>query len=245
MVKLHVNVDHVATLRQARGGADPDPIAAATMAELAGADGITVHLREDRRHIQERDLRILKQTVRGVLNLEMALSEEILPIALEIRPQEVCLVPERRQELTTEGGLDAVKEVSRLREFIPRFKEKGIAVSLFLNAKSEQLETAASVGADFVEIHTGVYSHAKGSDVAKEITRIRESVQLGKRLGLRMNAGHGLNYQNVAAIAAIAGIEELNIGHAIVSRAVFVGFQNAVAEMKRLIDQAVFSKGNL
>lgn len=245
MVKLHVNVDHVATLRQARGGMEPDPVAAAVMAELAGADGITVHLREDRRHIQERDLRVLKQTVRGVLNLEMALSEEILPIALELRPQEVCLVPERRQELTTEGGLDAAREVSRLREFIPRFKEKGIAVSLFLDAKSEQLETAAAVGADFVEIHTGVYSHAKGGDVSREITRIRESVQLGKRLGLRMNAGHGLNYQNVSAIAAIVGIEELNIGHAIVSHAMFVGFQNAVAEMKRLIDQAVFSKGNL
>jgi len=238
MVKLHINIDHVATLREARKTNEPDPVAAAALAETAGAEGITVHLREDRRHIQDRDVRLLRQTIKTLLNLEMALSPEILEIALEVRPDEVCIVPERRQEVTTEGGLDAVRETVRLREFILRLREKGILVSLFLDPEPRQIECAREVGAQFVELHTGRYAHAKGGAVAQELRRLEEGTALGRRLGLRMNAGHGLNYQNVSAVARIPGIEELNIGHAVIARAVITGLPEAVREMKRLIDRA-------
>lgn len=235
MAKLHVNIDHVATVREARKGHEPNPISAATLAELAGADGITAHLREDRRHIQDRDIRLLRETVTTILNLEMALSPEILKIALEVRPDEVCFVPEKRNEVTTEGGLDAVKDVARLKEFIPALQERGILVSLFLDAEPKQIECAKSVGADFVEIHTGPYAHAHGTEIADHLQKIRECVELGRKIGLRMNAGHGLNYKNVTSIARIPGIEELNIGHSIIARSIFVGFPEAVREMKRLL----------
>lgn len=238
MVKLHINIDHVATLREARKTSEPDPVAAASLAETAGADGITVHLREDRRHIQDRDLRLLRQTVKTLLNLEMALSPEILEIALDVRPDEVCIVPEKRQEVTTEGGLDALREAARLREFIPRLREKGVLVSLFLDAEPGQIECAREVGAQFVELHTGRYANAKGGAAAQELLRLEEGAALGRKLGLRINAGHGLNFRNVQPVARIAGVEELNIGHAVIARAVLTGLPEAVREMKRLIDAA-------
>lgn len=233
MVRLHVNIDHVATLRQARRAQEPDPVAAAAIAEQNGADGITVHLREDRRHIQDADVRQLRKTVKGLLNLEMALSEEILEIALAVKPDEACLVPEKREEITTEGGLDAVRDEKRLRAFVPKLQKVGILVSLFLDPERAQIEAAKRVGADFIELHTGSYANAKGPGVARELSRLQEGAVLAKKLGLRLNAGHGLNYENVGPVAAIPGLEELNIGHAIVSRAVLTGLGEAVREMKR------------
>jgi len=232
MPRLHVNVDHVATLRQARLGREPDPVTAANLCELAGAHGITVHLREDRRHIQDRDVRILRETVKGTFNLEMALVPEIVALACEIRPDEVCLVPEKRRELTTEGGLDAAGALEKLKKTLPDLKKAGIRVSLFVDPLPEPIEAAAEAGADFVELHTGGYANASGENaILAELRRLESAARLAHELGLRVNAGHGLDYRNVEPVALLPFVEELNIGHAIVARAVLVGLDNAVREM--------------
>lgn len=233
--KLGVNIDHVATLRQARGTAYPNPIEAALQAEAAGADLITLHLREDRRHIQDADVFTLRPLLKTRMNLEMAVTEEMIGIACQVRPQDVCLVPERRQELTTEGGLDVAGQMDRMRDACQRLAAAGIRVSLFIDAEAHQLEAARAVGAPVVEIHTGRFAEAKGASVADELDRVRRAVAMGLDLGLQVNAGHGLHYQNVQSVAAIPGIEELNIGHAIVAQAIFTGWAPAVSEMKRLI----------
>ncbi len=239
MIKLGVNIDHVATLRQARGTPYPSPVQAALMAESAGADSITLHLREDRRHIQDEDVRMLRRLLATRMNLEMAVTEEMIEIALAVRPQDVCLVPERRQELTTEGGLDVVAQFDRVAEACHRLAAAGIRVSLFIDAQTAQLEAARRAGAPVVEIHTGRYAEARTvADAAAELERIRQAVRVGLDLGLQVNAGHGLNYHNVQSIAGIAGVAELNIGHAIVAQALFVGWERAVAEMKRLMVEA-------
>jgi len=239
VIKLGVNIDHVATLRQARGTRYPDPIQAAIDAEQAGADAITLHLREDRRHIQERDVEVLKGILQTRMNLEMAVTDEMVAYAVRIRPEECCLVPERRQELTTEGGLDVAGHASRIRSACDRLRDAGIRVSLFIDADPAQLEAAAESGAPVIEIHTGRYADALTAERrGEELGRIELAVQQGLRLGLQVNAGHGLNYHNVQAIAAIPGIADLNIGHAIVARAVFTGLQEAVREMKRLMREA-------
>ncbi len=235
MPRLHVNIDHVATVRQARRGASPDPVAAAVLCELAGADGITVHLREDRRHIQDRDLRLLRETVQSSLNMEMALNEEMVGIACELKPDEVCLVPEKRQELTTEGGLDAEGRIEGLREQIPRLQGVGILVSLFLDPIPEAIEVAAQTGADFIELHTGRYANGRGADREAELKRLETAARYAHELGLRVNAGHGLDYRNVQPVAALPFLEELNIGHAIVARSVLVGLERAVGEMLECI----------
>lgn len=237
MVTLGLNIDHVATLRQARGGMEPDPIAAATIAELAGADGITVHLREDRRHINDRDVRLLKQTINTRLNLEMAATEEMQKIALATKPYSVTLVPEKRQELTTEGGLDVVSLKNNLKEYIKPIIEEGILVSLFIDPTAEQVEASAEIGAQYIELHTGQYAEAfntKEDDIA--FKNLCEAATLAETIGLGLNAGHGLNYQNVRKILSIKNLEELNIGHSIISRAVMVGLDRAVKDMKYLLD---------
>jgi len=239
MVRLHVNIDHVATLRQVRRAKFPDPVAAAALVELAGGDGITVHLREDRRHIQDRDLRLLRQTVKTFLNMEMATTDEMLGIALEVMPDGVCLVPESRQELTTEGGLDVLKHFERIAQVSRRLEEAGIYVSLFIDPNLKQIEAASRTGASFIEIHTGQYANAANARERDAfLNGIREAAQGARQLGLRVNAGHGLDYHNTAPVAAIEGIEELNIGHAIVSRAVLVGMDLAVRDMKAIIERA-------
>jgi len=236
LATLGVNIDHVATIRQARRTVEPDPIAAAVLAELGGADGITVHLREDRRHIQERDVRLLRQTVRTHLNLEMAATPEMVAIALDVRPDYVTLVPERREEVTTEGGLDVLGQQQSLTSAVQTLQGKGIPVSLFIDADPAQLKAAAATGAVFIELHTGRYAEAKGETAQQqELAVLARGVEIAKNLGLRVNAGHGLTYQNVAAVARLAGIEELNIGHTIISRAVLVGMVQAVRDMKALI----------
>lgn len=236
---LGVNIDHIATLRQARGTRYPDPVTAAQVVEQAGADSITIHLREDRRHIQDRDVKLLKETLLIPMNLEMALTEEMLSIAETIKPEFCCLVPERREELTTEGGLDVKKELSRVAEGCQRLSEAGIRVSLFIDAEEEQLTAAKESGAPFIELHTGHYADAKNGTIVKnELNRVMNSVEFALNMGLKVNAGHGLNYHNVQAIAAIPDIQELNIGHSIVSRAVFSGLPSAVKEMKQLINEA-------
>ena len=231
MIRLGVNIDHVATLRQARRANDPDPVATAVLALLAGADGITVHLREDRRHIQDRDVRLLRPVVTNRLNLEMAAVDTIADIACEVKPDEATLVPERRQELTTEGGLDVVaneKEVGRIAE---RLRNAGIEVSLFIDPDRRQIDAARRLGARAIEIQTARYSEA-GPNAARELDVLREATTYAVSLGLHVHMGHGLNYVNVQAVAAIPGVEELNIGHSIVSRAVLVGFERAVRDMK-------------
>ncbi len=233
--KLGVNIDHVATLRQARGTHYPNPIEAALQAEAAGADLITLHLREDRRHIQDADVFTLRPLLKTRMTLEMAVTEEMIGIALQVRPQDVCLVPERRQELTTEGGLDVAGQMERMRDACQRLGAAGIRVSLFIDAEARQLEAARMVGAPVVEIHTGRFAEAEEALLAEELKRIQQAVARGLDLGLQVNAGHGLHYQNVQAIAAIPGVEELNIGHAIVAQALFTGWMPAVSEMKRLI----------
>jgi len=236
LAKLGVNIDHVATVRQARGGAEPDPVHAAVLAELAGADGITVHLREDRRHIQDRDLRLLRQTVKTSLNLEMAASDEIISIALDVGPEMATLVPEKREELTTEGGLDVIVNRERVHDAVRRLKDGGIFVSLFIDPSLDQVKEASKVGADAVEIHTGSYADAMTYRATQtEYEKIFESCRLAHKLGMVVNAGHGLNYRNVRQIAVIKEIYELNIGHSIVSRAVLVGLERAVREMKELV----------
>lgn len=238
---LGVNVDHVATIRQARRGIEPDPVMAATLAILGGADGITVHLREDRRHIQDRDLRILKEFVPVELNLEMAATEEMINIATKIKPDMVTLVPEKRQEITTEGGLNLKSKKRGVQEAIKRIQGVGIPVSLFINPDVDDIEISKDIGTDMVEIHTGMYANAKGQKQDKELKRIVTSVKKALDLGLLVNAGHGLNYFNVKKIASIPGLRGLYIGHSIISRAVLIGIERAVREMKDLIREA--SKG--
>ena len=238
-ILLGVNIDHVATLRQARGTRYPDPIQAAIESEQAGADAITLHLREDRRHIQDRDVEMLKDILQTRMNLEMAVTEEMLAIAERVKPDDCCLVPERREELTTEGGLDVVGQFDRVADACHRLAAAGVRVSLFIDADAEQIEAAAKTRAPVIELHTGSFADATSkAQRHAELNSIIQGVKLGKELGLQVNAGHGLHYHNVADIAAIAGIRELNIGHAIVARAVFSGLQNAVREMKRLMLEA-------
>ncbi len=236
MIRLGVNIDHIATLRQARGTPYPDPAQAALEAEQAGADAITVHLREDRRHIQDRDVELIRRTIATRLNLEMAVTDEMVEIARRIRPHDCCLVPERRAELTTEGGLDIVAHRKRITDVCARLADAGIRVSLFIDADPAQIEAAEKTGAPVIEIHTGHYADA-ATDAERftELARIEQAVNQGLDLKRHVNAGHGLNYHNVQAIAAIPGLSELNIGHAIVARAVFTGVQEAVREMKRLM----------
>jgi pyridoxine 5-phosphate synthase len=236
---LGVNIDHIATLREARGTRYPDPVNAAHLAEQAGADSITIHLREDRRHIQERDVEILKETLLTPMNLEMALTEEMLLIAEKIKPEFCCLVPEKREELTTEGGLDVVSQLSRIKDSCQRLKESGIRVSLFIDTDEAQIQAALETSAPFIEIHTGHYADAITEESTQnELNKIINSVEFATNIGLKVNAGHGLNYTNVLPIATIPQILELNIGHSIISRAVFSGLSEAVKEMKKLISQA-------
>ena len=238
-ILLGVNIDHVATLRQARGTRYPDPIQAAIASEHAGADGITLHLREDRRHIQERDVYMLKDILLTRMNLEMAVTDEMLVIAEKVQPSDCCLVPERREELTTEGGLDVAGQMEKMSRACERLNDAGIRVSLFIDADATQVQAAADVGAPVIEIHTGAYAEASNPQVqAEEFRRILEAVEQGVSLGLQVNAGHGLNYQNVKPIAAIRQIRELNIGHAIIARAIFSGLEDSVREMKQLMMDA-------
>lgn len=237
-IHLGVNIDHVATLRQARGTPYPRPADAVVVAERAGADSITVHLREDRRHIQDADLPAIAAVMQTHMNLELAVTDEMLGIACEFAPSDCCLVPERREELTTEGGLDAAGQLQRVRDACARLQAAGIRVSLFIDPEERQLEAAVACGAPVVELHTGAYADADAARRVVELKRIAEAAAIGDRLGLVINAGHGLNYDNVGEIAAIPEIVELNIGHSIVSRAVFDGLAVAVAEMKRLMTEA-------
>lgn len=236
MALLGVNVDHVATLRQARRGKEPDPVWAAAIAELAGADGIVVHLREDRRHIQERDLRILRSTVRTRLNLEMAATEEMKRISLEIKPYKITLVPERREEITTEGGINARSMIPFLKSFIKEIREHGIGVCLFIDPDTDQVEASKEVGADMVEINTGRYSEAwEVGEHEREAEKIERAVEKAKLLAIGIAAGHGLNYWNIKRLLRIKEIEEYNIGHSIIARAIFVGLHRAVKEMVEII----------
>ena len=237
-IHLGVNIDHVATLRQVRGTSYPRPADAVVIAERAGADSITVHLREDRRHIQDADLPAIAAVMQTHMNLELAVTDEMLGIACDFAPSDCCLVPERREELTTEGGLDVAGQVDRVRDACARLAEAGIRVSLFIDPDERQLEAAAACGAPVVELHTGAYAEAGADRRAAELQRIAAAAETGERLGLVVNAGHGLNYDNVGQIAAIPQIVELNIGHSIVSRAVFDGMATAVSDMKRLMLQA-------
>ncbi|MDG9928763.1 MULTISPECIES: pyridoxine 5'-phosphate synthase [unclassified Pseudomonas] len=235
-ILLGVNIDHVATLRQARGTRYPDPVKAALDAEEAGADGITVHLREDRRHIQERDVRLLKEVLQTRMNFEMGVTDFMLDFAEQIRPEHICLVPETRQELTTEGGLDVAGQEERIKAAVQRLSRLGCEVSLFIDAEERQIEASRRIGAPAIELHTGRYADAHTpEEAARELARIRDGVACGLGHGLIVNAGHGLHYHNVEPVAAIPGVHELNIGHAIVAHALFVGFKGAVAEMKQLI----------
>lgn len=236
MPTLGVNIDHIATLRQARRTVEPDPVAAAVLAELAGADGITVHLREDRRHIQDRDVRLLRQTVRTHLNLEMAATDEMVTIALDVQPDYVTLVPEKRQEITTEGGLDIAGQVDRMAEIVRTLQGAGIPVSLFIDADPAQIDASAAIEAQFIELHTGQYAEAKSeASRAKELQILSQGCDRAIASGLRVNAGHGLTYWNVYPVACLPGMEELNIGHTIISRSALVGLERAVREMKQAI----------
>ncbi len=235
MPKLGVNIDHIATLRQLRGTKFPEPVQAAGICELAGADGITVHLREDRRHICDRDVRLLRETIQTKLNLEMAVTEEMVQIASDLHPDTVCFVPERREEITTEGGLNVISNENRIRSAIERLKERGIAVSLFIEPDFHQIEASKKVGAEMVEIHTGKYCGAKPYDRKQELEKILKSIQHAKEAGLTCNAGHGLDYQNILPLARHPYIHEFNIGHSIICRAVLVGLEQAVREMVGLI----------
>jgi pyridoxine 5-phosphate synthase len=233
---LGVNIDHVATIRQARRTVEPDPVAAAVLAELAGADGITVHLREDRRHMQDRDVRLLRQTVRSHLNLEMAATDEMVAIALDVCPDYVTLVPEKREEITTEGGLDIAGQLERMKFVVGKLQEAGIPVSLFIDADERQIAASAAVKARFIELHTGQYAEAKGEAAQeKELGILRQGCEWAIAAGLRINAGHGLTYWNVRPVVTLPGMEELNIGHSIISRAVLVGLERAVQDMKQAI----------
>jgi pyridoxine 5-phosphate synthase len=238
-ILLGVNIDHVATLRQARGTRYPDPIQAAIESEQAGADSITLHLREDRRHIQDRDVEMLRDILQTRMNLEMAVTDEMLDIACRVKPADCCLVPERREELTTEGGLEVAGQADRLQTACARLADAGVRVSLFIDADPVQVEAARQVGAPCIEIHTGHFADAQTTEAAAlEYERIRAAVEQGNAIGLQVNAGHGLHYHNVGTIAALTGVRELNIGHAIVARALFSGMGEAVREMKRLMLEA-------
>ena len=234
MPRLSVNIDHIATLRQARRGTEPDPVAAAVLAELAGADGIIAHLREDRRHIQDRDLRLLREIVQTKLNMEMAATDEMQRIAREVKPEFSTLVPEKREELTTEGGLEVASRIEFMKTYIGRLQKAGIFVSLFVDPDEKQVAASKKAGADWVELHTGTYANARNmKDRDREFAKLAEAAKLASSLGLKVGAGHGLNYINVARIASIPEVEELNIGHSIISRAALVGMGRAVREMKR------------
>jgi pyridoxine 5-phosphate synthase len=240
MPELGVNIDHVATVRQARRTYEPDPVWAAAMAEIGGADCITIHLREDRRHIQDRDLRILRETVTVKLNLEMACEAEIVKIACATKPDQVTLVPEKREEVTTEGGLDIAGQQQRTADVMKQLTDAGISVSLFLDAHPRQLEFAAALKADAVELHTGQYASARrGAEQEAELEKLKQGGRLIRQAGMTLHAGHGLTYHNVKPVAAIEDMRELNIGHSIVARALMVGFEQAVREMKRLIEHPV------
>lgn len=236
MARLSVNIDHIATIRQARRGSEPDPVAAAVLAELAGAEGIIAHLREDRRHVQDRDLRLLREAVRTKLNMEMAATEEMLRIAREVKPDFSTLVPEKREELTTEGGLEVASRIEFIKGYVARLKEAGVIVSLFVDPDESQIAASKKAGADWVEIHTGAYANARAEkDRARELGKIVEAAGLAASLGLRVGAGHGLNYMNVRRIADIAEVEELNIGHSIIARAALSGMDLAVRDMIGLL----------
>ncbi|MBX7071526.1 MAG: pyridoxine 5'-phosphate synthase [Pirellulales bacterium] len=236
MAKLGVNIDHVATVRQARKTNEPDPVWAAALAELGGADGITVHLREDRRHIQDRDVRVLRETVAVKLNLELTLADDVLALACQLRPDQATIVPERREEVTTEGGLDAAGQRKRLSEAMRRLQDAGILVSLFLDPETAQIDAAQQLGATAVELHTGKYALARHADeLERELEALRSAAQQIVAAGMTLHAGHGLTYRNVRPVATIPQMDELNIGHSIVARALMVGFQSAVREMKELI----------
>lgn len=240
MIKLGVNIDHVATVRQARKGCEPDPVWAAGLAEMAGADGITIHLREDRRHIQDRDVMILKQTVRTRLNLEMAAVDEIVKIAVKLQPDMATIVPERRLEVTTEGGLDVCKNLKNLAKSIESLKKRKISVSLFIDPVFAQIKATKKAGADFIELHTGRYADAADEvQRAEELKKLFDGAQYARDLGLRVNAGHGITYWNLHPLVTLPGIEEFNIGHSIISRAMFVGLPGAVREMKQAIAEAL------
>jgi len=240
MPVLVVNVDHIATLRQARLGKEPDPVTGAHLAELAGAHGIIVHLREDRRHIQDKDVELLKTTLKTNLHLEMAATEEMQKIALHTVPHMVCLVPEKRQELTTEGGLNCLGREGELKDFLAPIKAKGIKTSLFIDAEKEQIEAAAKIGTEYIEIHTGHYADAQNTEVQQnEFKKIVAGIEFARELGLKVNLGHGLNYHNILAFAKVPGISEYSIGHSIISRAVFVGMFKAVQQMVNIISQFV------
>ena len=237
-LELGINIDHVATLRNARGTVYPDPIRAAQLAEEAGADLITLHLREDRRHIKDADLLALRPLIKTRMNLECAVTPEMLAIACQVKPQDVCLVPEKREEVTTEGGLDVVTHFAAVKAATLQLKAVGIRVSLFIDPEEKQIQAAKDAGASVVELHTGPYADLSGAEQAAEIERIKKAAQFGKSLGLRVNAGHGLNENNVLPIAAIAELSELNIGHAIVAEALFKGLEKAIADMKALMVKA-------
>lgn len=239
MIKLGVNIDHIATLRQVRGTVYPQPVHAAKEAELAGADSITMHLREDRRHIQDRDIEIVNNILETRLNLEMAVTDEMIVIATKVKPADCCLVPERREELTTEGGLDVIGQEKKIKAACSRLGDAGIRTSLFIDADHEQIDAAKRTGAAVIEIHTGHFASADNENIKRqELAKIEQAIRHGLDIGLQVNAGHGLNYHNVQAIAAIPGIAELNIGHAIIAQSVFTGLKTAVADMKRLINEA-------
>lgn len=236
MALLGVNIDHVATVRQARRTDEPDPAWAAAEAELGGADGITFHLREDRRHILDRDARVLKEVVGVKLNMEMAIAEDIVEIALNLRPDQITLVPERREELTTEGGLDVVKFNDRIQKVVARFREVGVLTSAFIEPDEEQIRASAGAGFDAIELWTGAYAHAKRTEEREaSLTQLKQAIEVGLQSNLEVHGGHGLTYRNVASVAGLQGFSEFNIGHSIVSRALFVGMRDAVAEMKRLL----------
>ncbi len=236
VIDLGVNIDHVATVRNARGTTYPDPVQAALLAEEAGADAITLHLREDRRHIRDADVEAIRPQLRTRMNLESAVTSEMIDFACRIKPQDVCLVPERREEITTEGGLDVVRYFSQVQAAVRQLQAEGIRVSLFIDADHEQIKAAAEIGAPVIEIHTGRYADADSEEArVRELQRVQEGVLSGVAAGLKVNAGHGLHYTNVQDIAAIPEIAELNIGHAIVAQAVFIGWQNAIREMKAIM----------
>jgi pyridoxine 5-phosphate synthase len=239
-LRLYINIDHVATVREARKTDEPDPVRAAVLAELGGADGITVHLREDRRHIQDRDVELLLRSVRTVVNLEMAAVPEMVGLALEWRPMQVTLVPERREEVTTEGGLAVTAPGARpgIEEAVGRLREGGLRTALFVDPDPDSIRASAEVGVAAIELHTGEYANARGAERTEQLERLRRAAALGRSLGLDVHAGHGLTYHNAAPVAAIPEIEELNIGHSVVSHAVFVGLERAVREMKEIVTRA-------
>jgi pyridoxine 5-phosphate synthase len=242
-IALGVNIDHVATVRQARRAPYPDPLYAALQAEQAGADSITLHLREDRRHIQDRDVHMMREALQTRMNLEMAVTDEMLGIAVKVKPQDCCLVPEKRQEVTTEGGLDVAGQSARVQAAVQTLSGAGIRVSLFIDPDAAQIEAAARAGAPVIELHTGAYAEAQGAAQARELQRLRDAARLGVSRGLVVNAGHGLHYHNVLAIAAIMEITELNIGHSIIARAIFDGMTRAVRDMKDLMQSARGTRG--